>query len=46
VVPSVVIPGERNYIVNPHHPDFPRMRFFSPEPFYFDDRLGRAQMKT
>jgi hypothetical protein len=34
VVASVVIP--RN---------FPRMRFFSPEPFYFDDRFGRARVK-
>src|SRR5438128_1404189 len=40
-VPSVVIPRERNYILNPAHPDFARLRFSSPEPFYFDDRLGR-----
>lgn len=45
VVPSVVIPREYNYILNPFHPDFPRLRFFSPEPFYFDDRLSRARMK-
>jgi RES domain-containing protein len=38
-VPSAVIPRERNYMLNPAHPDFARIRFASPEPFYFDDRL-------
>jgi len=46
VVPSVVIPRECNYTVNPQHPDVPRMQFFSPEPFYFDDRLGRVRVRT
>jgi RES domain-containing protein len=40
---SAVIPRERNYIINPAHPDFKRIRFHDPEPFYFDDRLGRAR---
>ena len=44
-VPSAVIPRERNYLLNPAHPDFGRIRFSSPEPFYFDDRLGRAWVK-
>jgi RES domain-containing protein len=44
-VPSAVIPREWNYILNPLHPDFPGIRFSSPEPFYFDDRLGRAWQK-
>ncbi len=38
-VPSAVIPRERNYILNPAHPDFARIHFSSPEPFYFDERL-------
>lgn len=42
VVPSAVIPREHNYILNPRHPDFSKIRFLSPEPFYFDDRLRRA----
>lgn len=42
-VPSAVIPRERNFILNPAHPDFKQIRFSSPEPFYFDDRLGRAK---
>lgn len=44
-VPSAVIPRERNYLLNPAHPDFARIRFSSPEPFYFDVRLGRAWQK-
>jgi RES domain-containing protein len=41
-VPSAVIPREYNYILNPGHPDFAKIRFGSPEPFYFDDRFARA----
>lgn len=37
-VPSAVIPRERNYILNPAHPDFARIQFSSPESFYFDER--------
>jgi RES domain-containing protein len=44
-VPSTVIPREYNYILNPRHPDFPKIRFFTPEPFYFDNRLDRAWRK-
>src|SRR5713101_3702706 len=39
VVPSAVIPREHNYILNPQHPEFSKIRFLRPEPFYFDDRL-------
>ena len=42
-VPSAVIPRERNYLLNPAHPDFARIRFHGPEPFYFDDRIGRIK---
>jgi RES domain-containing protein len=44
-VPSAVIPQERNYILNPNHADFARIVFSSPEPFDFDDRLGRERRK-
>jgi RES domain-containing protein len=44
-VPSAVIPRERNFILNPAHADFARMLFSTPEPFYFDDRLGRMWLK-
>ena len=44
-VPSVVIPHEYNYLLNPHHADFARIRFLDPEPFSFDDRFGRGNRK-
>lgn len=37
-VPSV-ISGERNYVLNPSHPDFSRIEFADPGPFQFDLRL-------
>jgi RES domain-containing protein len=37
--PSAVIPHERNYLLNPKHPDFSRIRFRKPVPFKFDPRL-------
>lgn len=45
IVPSAVIPREHNYILNPLHQDFTKIRFSSPEPFYFDDRLDRVWLK-
>jgi len=41
-VPSAVIPSERNYILNPRHPDFQRIQFGAPERFLFDERLNPA----
>jgi RES domain-containing protein len=38
-VPSVVIPAERNYILNPAHPQFTEIEFLAFEPFHFDPRL-------
>ena len=38
-VPSVIVPSERNYLLNPAHPDFAGIRFFPPRPFTFDRRL-------
>jgi len=38
-LPSVIIPGEMNYLVNPAHPDFKRIAIGNPEPFSFDPRL-------
>ena len=37
-VPSVIV-GERNYVLNPAHPDFSRIVFADPVPFRFDLRL-------
>ena len=39
-VPSVVVPGEFNYLLNPAHPQFSRIRIGQPEPFSFDPRLA------
>lgn len=38
-VPSVVVPVEFNYLLNPNHPDFRRVRVGTPIPFPFDLRL-------
>jgi RES domain-containing protein len=38
-VPSAVISGEWNYLLNPAHPEFPRLHRSDPEPFAFDPRL-------
>ena len=37
-VPSVIL-GERNYVLNPAHPDFLQVAFAEPVPFRFDRRL-------
>ena len=38
-LPSIIISGEPNYLLNPTHPDFKRIGIGSPEPFAFDPRL-------
>jgi RES domain-containing protein len=40
-VPSALIPQELNYLLNPLHPRFKRIRIGRPEPFAFDPRLRR-----
>ena len=39
-VPSVVVLGEFNYMLNPAHAAFAKVRMGKPEPFSFDPRLG------
>jgi RES domain-containing protein len=39
-VPSVIVPHEKNYLLNPLHPDFPRIEILPPLPFPLDSRLG------
>jgi RES domain-containing protein len=41
-VPSVIIPQELNYLLNPLHPQFKRIRIGRTEPFYFDPRFWKA----
>lgn len=38
-VPSAVVPGEFNYLINPAHADIERVIVGKPEPFAFDPRL-------
>ena len=38
-LPSVIISGEPNYLLNPAHPDFRRITIGKPEKFTFDSRL-------
>lgn len=39
-VPSVIVPREKNYLLNPAHQDFDLVRLSAPEPFSFDSRLA------
>lgn len=41
VVPSAIVPMERNVLLNPNHPDMGRVEMGAPEPFAFDPRLWR-----
>ncbi len=38
-VPSVIIKKEHNYLINPHHPDFTKIKLISTEDFDFDQRF-------
>jgi RES domain-containing protein len=40
-VPSVLVPGESNFLLNPGHQDFARIRFGKAMAFRFDARLGK-----
>ena len=41
LVPSVVLPAERNLLINPMHPDYPKIAALARERFQFDRRLLR-----
>jgi RES domain-containing protein len=40
-VPSAVIPHELNYLLNPSHPAFVKIRIGTPERFSFDPRMWK-----
>ena len=40
-VPSVLVPGESNFLLNPGHQDFAKVRIGKPLAFRFDPRLGK-----
>ena len=39
-VPSAIIPEETNYLLNPQHSDYAKIRIHSPKAFQFDARLS------
>jgi len=38
-VPSAVVQGEHNFLLNPYHKEFSKVKILSDEPFSFDERL-------
>ena len=38
-VPSAIIRNEFNYLINPAHPDFKKIKLISTEAFFFDSRI-------
>ena len=38
-VPSVLVPDESNFLLNPRHPDFGKIRISRPQSFRLDARL-------
>jgi RES domain-containing protein len=38
-VPSAVVPGDFNYLINPRHPDFGTIKIIKTEPYEFDERF-------
>jgi len=39
VIPSALVPSESNWLINPLHPEFPRIRVHPAEPFDYDARF-------
>lgn len=42
-VPSALVPGESNYLLNPGHVDFRKLQISAPVPFQFDRRLAERR---
>ena len=40
VVPSVLIPEENNYLLNPLHPDFKKIKLINNRRIHFDERVS------
>jgi len=45
-VPSAVVPEESNYLLNPAHLAYRRLKFGKPVPFLLDPRLGSQRRLT
>lgn len=44
-VPTAIVPGEYNYLVNLDHPNAGKCKFGASRPFVFDERLSRIEKK-
>lgn len=42
-VPSVIVPVESNYLLNPQHPDFSRIQVSNRLQFVFDQRMWKRR---
>lgn len=40
-VPSIIVPREFNYLLNPNHPGFAKLKVQPPTPFGFDSRMWK-----
>lgn len=40
-IPSVIVPEEANFVINPLHPDYPQVQLTALRPFSFDRRLAK-----
>ena len=40
-VPSVVVPSERNFVLNRAHPEYKALKISPPKPFSFDPRMWK-----
>ena len=40
-VPSIVVPEEYNYLLNPNHPDFAKIEIGKPIIYFFDSRVTK-----
>lgn len=43
--PSVLIPSECNFILNPIHPDFQKIKISAPEEFCYDPRMWKEDLE-
>ena len=41
-VPSIIIPGESNFLINPRHPDFKKLTIGTPLDYPYDSRLHKG----
>ena len=44
-VPSAIIQDEYNYLLNPNHPHFSKIKLVGAQDFYFDSRLKKLSSK-